>query len=124
MKRIILMTVVAIFATVVFAQTKTELKPADLLKPITEYVAHNMTTFTILKAFKVDSKGVITFDVIVAKGAEKRLLVFDKDGKFIKKGDQQTKDNLKNAQDQKPEHHPLPPVKDNVNEQKKSDPKK
>jgi hypothetical protein len=121
MKKVILTTVVAIFAMMVYAQTKNELKPADLSKPITEYVKQNMPTYTITKAFKVDSKGVITFDVVVTKGAEKRLLVFDKDGKFVKKGDQETKTTFKNAKDPKA----MPPAKTPpAKEEKASEPKK
>ena len=120
MKRIILMTVVALFTTAVFAQTKTELKPSELSKSITDYVKQNMKTFSIVKAFKVDSKEVITYDVVVAKGAEKHILVFDKDGKFVKEGDQETRANIKNAK----EHKPMPPVKNPVTDAKKSEPKK
>lgn len=120
MKRIMLLIVVALFATAVFAQTKTELKPTELSKQITDWMTTNVKTFSITKAFKVDSKGVITYDVIATKGTDKRVFVFDKDGKFVKKGDQETKDTFKGAQDKKA----LPPVKAPVKDEKKADPKK
>lgn len=120
MKRIILMIVVALFATVVFAQTKTELKPTELSKQITDWMTTNVKTYSIVKAFKVDSKGVITYDVMATKGTDKRLFVFDKDGKFVKKGDQETKETFKNTQEKKP----LPPTKAPATQEKKFEPKK
>jgi hypothetical protein len=102
MKKVTLTLFIALFSMMVFAQTKTEMKPSELPKSITDYIAQNVKAFTIFKAFKVDSKGVITYDVVVTKGSDKRILVFDKDGKFMKKGDQETKETLKSAPDTKP----------------------
>jgi hypothetical protein len=99
MKKAVLTIMVALFATMLFAQTKTELKASELPKSITEYLAKNVSAMTFFKAFKVDSKGVITYDVIMAKGSDKRMLVFDKDGKFLKKADEEAKETLKNAPD-------------------------
>ena len=76
---------------VVFSQTKTELKTSDLPKPITEFLAKNLKNSTIAKAFKVDSKGVITYDLLMAQGADKSVYIFDKDGKFIKRADRASK---------------------------------
>ena len=49
---------------------------------------------------------MITYNVVVNKGSDKRLLVFDKDGKFMKKGDEATKETLKSAPDSKPKTQP------------------
>ncbi len=73
-----------LFATAVFAQTKTEVKPADLSKPVTDYITKYYPGYTIDKAFKVDSKGVITWDVIVSKDKVKDKLEFNSEGKFTK----------------------------------------
>jgi hypothetical protein len=84
MKKALFILLLGLFTTAVFAQTKTEVKPGDLAKPVTDYIMKNYSGFTIDKAFKVDSKGVITWDVIVSKDKLKEKLEFDKDGKFIK----------------------------------------
>ena len=84
MKRVFVTLLVAIFATALFAQTRTELKPADLPKKVTEYVTANFKDFTIEKAFKMEKENVITFGVIINKGDQKRKLTFDKDGNYIK----------------------------------------
>ncbi len=84
MKKLLFVMLLGLFATAVFAQTKTEVKPADLSKPVTDYIQKNYAGYTIDKAFKVDSKGVITWDVIVSKDKMKDKLEFDNNGKFLK----------------------------------------
>lgn len=79
---------VAVFAFAVLfvnAQTRTEIKVADLNKAITENVAKDHAGFVIKDAYKCENKGVATFELRVAKGNEESMLVYDKDGKFIKK---------------------------------------
>lgn len=114
MKKVALMMVAVLFTVFAFAQTKTELKPADLSKPAADYIAKNFAGYTIDKVFKCDNKGAVTCDVLIAKGTEKHTLVFDKDGKFLKK--EAVKDETKSAA--KPT---ATPVKE---EKKKEEPKK
>ena len=85
MKKIVFILAMSLFATFAFAQTKTEVKPADLSKAITDYITKDYAGYTVQKAFKADAKGVITWEVEIMKGHEMHMLVFDKDGKFIKK---------------------------------------
>ena len=68
-----------------YSQTKTELQASELQKPIKEHIEKNFNGFTIGKIFKVDTKGTITFDICVNKGNTHEKLIFDKDGKFLKK---------------------------------------
>ena len=84
MKRVFVTFLVAIFATALFAQNRTELKQADLPKKVTDYLTANFKDFSIEKAFKVEKEGVLHYGVIINKGEEKRKLTFDKDGNFIK----------------------------------------
>ena len=118
MKKFLLLLFVGIFASVVFGQTKTELKPADLPKSVTDFIAKNIKAYTIDKAFKVDSKGVITYDVLILKGADKSVLIFDKDGKFVKRAERGSKGGMLKGQEAKPQPQPQPAV------QKKAEPKK
>ena len=85
MKKTLLIFFLVILSAVIFAQTKTELKTSELQKPISEYISKNFTGYSIVKAFKVDAKGIITFDVCVSKDKNHEKLFFDKDGKFERK---------------------------------------
>jgi hypothetical protein len=67
------------------AQTKTVVKTTDLQKVITDNVAKDYAGFNIQNAYKVEKGSEISFEVNVAKGAEKLVLVYDKDGKFLSK---------------------------------------
>lgn len=85
MKKIIIFTLFLIFCSYTYAQTKTELQPSELQKPIKEYIDKNFNGFSIGKIFKVDTKGNITYDICVNKGKTYEKLFFDKEGKFMKK---------------------------------------
>lgn len=65
---------------------KTVVKEADLLQPIKDNIAKDYAGAKVMKAFKNEVKGVVTYEVhITAKDGVKWTLVYDKDGKFIKK---------------------------------------
>jgi hypothetical protein len=85
MKKLMLFMAVIFAVTFVNAQTKTEVKVSDLQKAITDHITANFAGYTINKAFKVDHKGVITYNVHISKAADKLTLEFDKDGNFVKK---------------------------------------
>ncbi len=82
-------------ALVVNAQTKattTQVKPtttvvkiADLPKAITDNVAKDYAGFTIKEASCTNTNNVLTYDVVIVKGTTTETLVYDKDGKFVKK---------------------------------------
>ena len=85
MKKILLVFTLVLFSAFIFAQTKTELKTSELQKPISDYISNNFTGYTIVKAFKVDAKGIIMFDICISKDKIHEKLFFDKDGKFVRK---------------------------------------
>jgi hypothetical protein len=85
MKKFFLISIFAIFSTIILAQTKTELQVTELQKPILEYISKKFKGYSIDKIFKVDAKGVITYDVCVNKDKTHEKLFFDKDGKFLRK---------------------------------------
>jgi hypothetical protein len=85
MKKTFVILVAMLFVTFAFSQTKTEIKPADVSPGVTSYINKNFSGYNIDKAFKVDSKGVISTEVMVSKGNEKLALTFDKDLKLTKK---------------------------------------
>lgn len=78
--------VLVMAAVVVNAQTtRTPVKAVDLQKAITDNVAKDYVGFTIKDAVKVTTNNVVTFDVVVTKGTTTETLVYNKDGKFVKK---------------------------------------
>ena len=107
MKKLFFILFIGALAVVTFGQTKTEMKLADLPKPITEYFTKNAKTLTMVKAFKVDSKGVITYDILVAHGADKSVFIFDKDGKFVNRAERNTPAGGQKAVQPKTQTDPL-----------------
>ena len=77
----LMLVVVALNAQI----TKVAVKVSDLPKAITENVAKNYTGFTIKDATKVTENNVVSYDVMINKGTTSETLVYDKDGKFLRK---------------------------------------
>jgi|WetSurMetagenome_2_1015567.scaffolds.fasta_scaffold61355_2 hypothetical protein len=74
--------------TGVFAQKITEVRTKDLPKPIGKYIKDVMPGASIFKAVRLDDKGTLTYDVAINLHGSKHIYVFDRTGKFIKKGDE------------------------------------
>jgi predicted transcriptional regulator len=86
MKKLALIMTFLMAVLVVNAQiTKVKVNVADLPKAITENVAKNYTGYTIKEATKVTENKVVTYDVMITKGTMSETLVYDKDGKFLRK---------------------------------------
>jgi hypothetical protein len=64
---------------------KTTVKVADLQKPITDNIAKDYAGFTIKEAKSVTANNSVTYHVVVVNGPKTETLVYDKDGKFVKK---------------------------------------
>ena len=96
MKKVLLGLVLIMAVLVVNAQaTKTNVtqeKPlrtavqvADLQKSITDNVAKDYVGFTIKEAASITTNNTVTYHVVIGKGTTTETLVYDKDGKFVKK---------------------------------------
>jgi hypothetical protein len=86
MKRLSFIMALMLVAVVLNAQiTKTPVKVSDLPKAINENIAKNYTGFTIKDATKVTENNVVSYDVMINKGTTSETLVYDKDGKFLRK---------------------------------------
>lgn len=85
MKRYMFLPAALLFVTFAFSQTKTEIKPADLSKGLVTYISKNFSGYDVDKAFKIDSKGVMSTQVMIFKGSDRIALTFDKDLKLTKK---------------------------------------
>jgi len=64
---------------------KTVIKTTELPKAITENIATDYEGYKILKAYKCDNGGVISYQVSTSKGSSNVDLYYDKDGKYLKK---------------------------------------
>jgi hypothetical protein len=95
MKKVLFVLSFIIAALVVNAQTQdttiqvkptiTVVKTADLSQAITNNVAKDYAGFTIKDATCTNTNNVLTYDVVIVNGTATETLVYDKDGKFIKK---------------------------------------
>jgi hypothetical protein len=96
MKKVLFVLVLIMAVLVVNAQTtkttvtkakstQTTVKVADLQKAITDNIAKDYVGFTIKEATSVTTNNAVTYDVVIVKGTTTETLVYDKDGKFVKK---------------------------------------
>jgi hypothetical protein len=65
-------------------QNKTMIKIPELPKAIQDNLASQFKGWTPQQAYKLDSKGVISYEVMVKKEANEKIIIYDKDGKFMK----------------------------------------
>jgi hypothetical protein len=95
MKKALSVLVLFLAVLVVSAQTtttttnakssKVSVKVTELQKSITDNVAKDFPGFTIKEAFSVTKGTVVTYEVVITKGTVTETLVYDKEGKFVKK---------------------------------------
>jgi hypothetical protein len=96
MKKVVFVLVLMMAVLVVNAQTtkpaNVKVKPlrtvvlvADLQKSITDNIAKDYVGFTIKEAASITANNVVTYEVVITKGTTTETLLYDKDGKFLKK---------------------------------------
>jgi len=94
MKKVLVVLVLIMAVMAVNAQTTTTTKElpvrtnvlvADLQKTVTDNIAKDFVGYTIKEATKVTDNGIVTYEVVVVKETTTETLVYDKDGKFVKK---------------------------------------
>jgi hypothetical protein len=84
MKKIVFMLAFVMSMVAMNAQTRTSVKVNDLPKAITDNLTTAHQGWTAAEAYKVDTKGVMTYEVLAKKGTSETMLVYDKDGKYLK----------------------------------------
>jgi hypothetical protein len=84
MKKLFLIIVLVIAAISANAQ-RTPVKTGDLQKAIIDNIHKDYTRFTIRGATKNVTNNITTFEVAIAKGTTQETLLYDKDGRFLKK---------------------------------------
>ena len=63
----------------------TAVKVDDLQKAITDHIAKNYAGYTIKEATSVTKNDIMTYHVVIVKETTTETLVYDKDGKFVKR---------------------------------------
>ena len=111
MKKVLLIAVLVMSAMIINAQTRVAVKTTDLPKALTESVAKDYAGFTIKSATKVVANNVASYEVVVVKGTTTETLVYDKDGKFVKKVTAKT--GTPEKKDNPPAAKQNPPAKQN-----------
>jgi hypothetical protein len=64
---------------------KTTIKVVDLQKAITDHIAKNYAGYTIKEATSLTKNEIMTYHVVIVRENTTETLVYDKDGKFIKR---------------------------------------
>ncbi|MGD0711014.1 MAG: hypothetical protein ABR968_07500 [Bacteroidales bacterium] len=64
---------------------KTSIKVEDLMKNITKHISKNYKDYKPAEAYQIETKGVVSYEVIVEKESNKLDIYYDKDGKFLRK---------------------------------------
>ena len=92
MKKVLIVLVLIMAVMVVNAQvinttdsTRTVVKVADLQKAITDNIAKDYVGYTIKEATCVTTNNAFIYEVVIVEGTNTETLVYDKDGKFVKK---------------------------------------
>lgn len=63
----------------------TTIKVADLQKAIKDNIAKDYAGFTTKEATSVTKNNIVTYHVVIVRDTTTETLVYDKDGKFVKK---------------------------------------
>lgn len=109
MKKVLVTFLVALFATAVLGQnTKTAIKPGELPACVSKYMDQNLAGYKIDMAYKISNdKGELNYEVVVMKGKERKVLIFDGNCNLVKKG---TPEEKKKPVTKPPQTDPAKPV--------------
>jgi hypothetical protein len=66
------------------SQTKSMIKITELSKPIQDNLSMQFKGWTPTQAYKLDSKGVLSYEVLVKKESNEMRLYYDNAGKYLR----------------------------------------
>ncbi|MEO8398358.1 MAG: hypothetical protein ABI550_00945 [Ignavibacteriaceae bacterium] len=82
-------------------ETETVMKTSELSKNIHSFISKNYKGYEITEAAKIiDANGNVSYEAEVSKGKVKKDVVFDKDGKLMKKNDKKSEDENNEKEDE------------------------
>lgn len=85
MKYLLAMMLITLMPVVMVAQDYQEIKPSDLPKGVSTYVTQHMPEGKIARAAKGLKDGKTVYAVVIEIGGNKRIMVFDENGNFLKR---------------------------------------
>jgi uncharacterized protein YxeA len=100
MKTFVLLILALFIGILGTSQTVTELKQSQLPKATQDYIKNSLKGATITKCAKMEDKGVVKYAVAFDMKGRKHIVIFDKNGNFLEKGDkiwESTKKDAKSA---------------------------
>jgi hypothetical protein len=87
MRAVFLGIVIACFAIIGSAQNYTDIKYSELPKTTQDYVKVNLAGLDITRTVKIEDNGKTNYGVVFESRGAKHVLIFDKDGNYLQKGD-------------------------------------
>jgi len=85
MVRFVLIMLFVCKAGMAIAETKTAIKPSELNQKILDDIQKNYPTYSVIEAFKVNNRGVITYEAVISSDKGKLHLYYNVDGLFLRK---------------------------------------
>jgi hypothetical protein len=85
MVRFIFIMLLATFAGTAMAETKTAIRPSELNPKIRNDIEKNYPGYIVMEAFKVNNKGMVTYEAIIQKNKDRLHLYYSVDGVFLRK---------------------------------------
>ena len=85
MKNILSLAIAVLFPIILFSQDYEEIKAKELPKGVHEYLTKNMPGATIARAARGIEQGQTIYAAVIEVGTDKRVMIFDKDGAFLRK---------------------------------------
>ncbi len=93
MKTIVLMISLMLGVSLVNAQSRVAVKVSDLPVAITQNISTQHAGYTAMNAFRINNKGMMTYEVFAKKDNDMLKLMYDKDGKFMRMTQRKTGQN-------------------------------
>ena len=84
MKTIVLISALILGTALINAQSRAVVKPNNLPKPITENLTTKHAGWTIAKAYKVSTNGIMSYEVDIVNGDDKMKLFYDNGANYVR----------------------------------------
>jgi hypothetical protein len=67
------------------SETKTAIRASELNQKILDDIKKNYAGYNIIEAFKVNNRGIVTYEAIIQKNKDRLHLYYNIDGVFLRK---------------------------------------
>jgi hypothetical protein len=87
MRRLFLGIILSCFTVALWAQNYTDIKKSDLPKTTQDYIKVNLAGLDVTRTVKIEDNGKTNYGVVFESRGAKHVLIFDKEGNYLQKGD-------------------------------------